>query len=109
MPQRRYLHPLRTQRNAHPVAVCERLRQRAFDARLRFEPDSAPALERGFELAFEAIVFADEPRDEGIPGLLVNAFRRAELLDLATMKYRDPIGHRQRLALIVRHVDHGDA
>jgi len=36
---------------------------------------------------------------------LVNLARRADLLDPAGAHDRDPIGHRQRLFLVVRDVD----
>ncbi len=60
---------------------------------------------RRLDDAVEPVVLADEARDERVGGRLVDALRRVELLDPAAMKHGDPIGHRQRLGLVVRHVD----
>ena len=40
--------------------------------------------------------------------MLVDVPRRAELLDLAAGHHGKPVGHRQRLLLVVRDVDEGD-
>ena len=40
---------------------------------------------------------------------LVQLLRRAQLLDLAAVHDRDPVAHRERLLLVVGHVDEGDA
>src|SRR5690606_12002248 len=61
------------------------------------------------QLAGQSVVLTDEVRDEGIARLLVEVARRGYLLDLALMEYRHPVGHGQRLALVVGHVDHGHA
>ena len=37
--------------------------------------------------------------------LLVNLARRADLLDLSVIHHRDAVGQRQRLLLVVRHVE----
>src|SRR5262245_2425327 len=50
----------------------------------------------------------DEPRDELALGMLVDVGRRPDLLDPALVEDRDPVGHRQRLLLVVRHVDERD-
>ena len=44
-----------------------------------------------------------------VAGRVVELARRGELLDPALVEHRDAIGHRQRLALVVRHVDERDA
>src|SRR5438045_5717081 len=49
--------------------------------------------------------FADEVCNEPRSWVLVEIGRRAELLDAAIIEYRDPVAHRQRFFLIVRHVD----
>ena len=48
---------------------------------------------------------ADELRDEEIAGPVVELERRADLLDAAVVHHHDPVGHRHRLDLVVRHVD----
>ena len=52
---------------------------------------------------------ADEARDERGARARVQLARRGELLDLPGVEHRDPVGHRQRFALVVRHVYEGDA
>ncbi len=52
---------------------------------------------------------ADEPGDEGRRRPLVDALGLVDLLDLAAVHHRDPVRHRQRLLLVVRHVDERDA
>ena len=42
-------------------------------------------------------------------GPFVEVLGRGELLDAAVVEDRDPVGHGQRLGLVVGHVDHGDA
>ena len=51
---------------------------------------------------------AQEVRDEGGRRLLVHRARRPELLDPPAVHHRHPVGHRQRLLLVVRHVDERD-
>ena len=52
---------------------------------------------------------ADEAGDEAVGRHLVHARHGVDLLDLAVVEHRDAIRHRQRLALVVRHVDEGHA
>ena len=52
---------------------------------------------------------ADEARDELARGPLVHVGRRTELLDVALVHHRDPVAHRERFLLVVRHVDERDA
>ena len=49
---------------------------------------------------------ADEVTDEGVPGLLEQLDRRADLHDLAQIHDHHPIRDRQRLGLVVGDVDH---
>ena len=51
---------------------------------------------------------AEEVRDERRLRLLVHLRRRRDLLDVPVGHDRDPVGHRQRLFLVVRHVDERD-
>ncbi len=53
----------------------------------------------------ERVERADEVGDEGGRRMLVDLARRADLLDPAAVHDRDPVGHRERLVLVVRHVD----
>ena len=43
-----------------------------------------------------------------VAGRVVDLLRRRQLLDPATVHDRDAVGHRERLLLVVRHVDEGD-
>ena len=55
--------------------------------------------------AGQHVVLADEPGDEGIARLAVERVRRTLLHHPAIMEHRDAVGHRQRLALVVRDID----
>ncbi len=55
--------------------------------------------------ALEQVRRADEPRDEGRRRVLVHLRRRADLLDPPLVEDGDAVAHRQRLFLVVRHVD----
>ena len=52
---------------------------------------------------------AEEVGDEGRLRMLVDVTRRAELLHPAARHHGEPVGHRQRLLLVVRHVEERDA
>ena len=45
----------------------------------------------------------------GVAGPAVELLRRADLLEAPAAHHRDAVGDRQRLLLVVRHVDRGDA
>ena len=51
---------------------------------------------------------ADEARDERVGRTLVELDGRRILLDPAAIEQHDAVGHRHRLDLVVRHVDHRD-
>ena len=51
---------------------------------------------------------ADEAGDEGGRRALVDGLGIGDLLDPAAVHDRDPVGHRQRLLLVVGDVDEGD-
>ena len=53
----------------------------------------------------ERVQRADEVGDERRRRMVVDLARGPELLDLATVHHRDPVAHRERLLLVVRHVD----
>ena len=52
---------------------------------------------------------ADEVGDEHRGRRVIDLLRRADLLHPAVVHHRDPVGHRQRLFLVVGHVDERDA
>src|SRR5262249_18701188 len=51
---------------------------------------------------------ADEAGDERVVGPLVDGLRRTDLLDPALVEDGEPVAHRQRLLLVVCHVDERD-
>src|SRR5262249_61020614 len=55
----------------------------------------------------EQVGRADEARYEARLGVLIDLTRRAEMLDRAVVHDRDPVRHRERFALVVRHVHEG--
>jgi hypothetical protein len=57
----------------------------------------------------EKVRGADEASHERRARALVHLRRRADLLDAAAVDDRDPVAHGQRLLLVVRHEDEGDA
>lgn len=54
------------------------------------------------------IGLTDEAGDEHRCGPVVNLCGRADLVDVACVHHRDPVAHRQRLLLVVGHVDERD-
>ena len=59
--------------------------------------------------AVEKIGRAEEGGDERRRRPAVQLLRRADLLEAPAAHHRDPVRDRQRLLLVVRHVDRGDA
>ena len=59
--------------------------------------------------ARQKIRFADERGDKAIARSVVQILRGADLRDQSFVHHRDPVRHRQRLLLIVRDIDEGDA
>ena len=68
--------------------------------------DAEPALR---QRRLEHVGAADEIGDEARARPLVNCLGVADLLDSALVEHGDAVGHRQRLALVVRHEGEGDA
>ena len=66
------------------------------------------AVDRGHR-AVDQIVDADEVGDEAVRGPLVQRLGRPDLEYLPCVEDRDAVRQRQRLFLVVRHVDRGDA
>jgi len=61
------------------------------------------------QFAFDDVRAADEARDERGARAHIQVTRRIELLHAPVAENGDPVGHAERLALIVGHVDKGDA
>ena len=57
----------------------------------------------------EQVALADEVGDEARARKAVDLRRLVELLDAAVVHHRDPMRQRERLGLVVRHVDERDA
>src|SRR5437016_6340888 len=72
------------------------------DHRLRAERRDAEALVAAREPRGHDVGLADEARDEAAGGLAVELGRRADLRDARLVHDDDRVGHRQRLALVVR-------
>ena len=53
--------------------------------------------------------FADEVRDEGVDGFVINVLGGADLLDEAALHDDDAVGHGQGFFLVVGDVEEGDA
>src|SRR4030095_1628264 len=110
MPDVADLHPLRPQRYGDRATAWHRFDERTIDPRIADgNADRAATVLHRLQPSLEAVVFADETRDEGVLRVLVHLFRGVELLDPAPMKYGDPIGHRERLGLVMGDVDHRHA
>ena len=60
-------------------------------------------------LPSQNVVVTDEARDELARGFFVQGFRRSDLLDVPSVKYRDARRHRHRLLLIMGDVNDGHA
>ena len=86
--------------------VADRERGRLQSRRQR---DQASSAADTFGNAVQRVVFADEARDERRRRLVVETVRRSDLSDVPAFEYRHAIRHRQRFALVVRHIDDGDA
>ena len=69
----------------------------------RFEHHAVTALFANRQVDHVAI--AHEPRDVQVRRLRVNLLRARDLLDDAVLHHDDAVGERERLVLIVRHVD----
>ena len=65
--------------------------------------------ELGSQLALDDVGGADEAGDKRCLRSGVELTGRVELLDPPLVEHRHPIRHRQRFALIVGHIDEGDA
>ena len=57
----------------------------------------------------EEIHHADEVRDEAVGRALVDFVRRVALEEPSVLQHGHAVGHDQRLLLVVRHDDEGDA
>ncbi len=90
----------------HRARAMERLLAHAGKRDVRAcDLDPVPVLALDVEL--EHVAIAHEARDVQIGGLGIDLRRGADLLHQAVLHHHDPIGQRQRLVLVVRHVDGG--
>ena len=77
--------------------------------RQRAEPHRGHAVVDRLDLAVEDVGLADEIGHEGVGRRVVELARRAVLGDDGIVHDDDAVGHRQRLFLIVRDIDDGQA
>ena len=75
----------------------------------RRQRDQAATVADAFGNSVQRIVFTDETRDERGRRLVVQSVRRSDLNNGPMIEYRHAIGHCQRFALVVGHIDDGDA
>src|SRR5436190_30362 len=80
----------------------------AASAAVRGDPDFLQPHGEGVTQPVQHVRGADEAGDGGVLGPLVDRRRRADLLDLALVGDGEPVTHRQRLLLVVGHVDERD-
>ena len=86
------------------AALAQRHRRPAVEPharrRCRWPPPTSPGIR--FETPMK-------PATNWVRRALVDLLGRGDLLDDALVHHRDPVGHRQRLLLVVRHVEERDA
>src|SRR5208282_2738048 len=75
----------------------------------RQEPDLLRAYCHMPAVALDHVRDSDEPGHEIGPRPLVDLQWRADLVNLAVAEHRDPVTHRERLFLVMCHVDERDA
>src|ERR1700712_4621141 len=103
------IHPLRANRQGYRAAGRADVDRQCLDFFATGQRDQATIAGLTEQGAVDAVVLADEVGDEGILRLFIQRAWRRDLLDFALMENRDAVGHRQRLTLVVGHVDHGHA
>src|SRR6185369_11370640 len=79
------------------------------DRQALVDPQDGIASSIADHLAAKQVGVTDEIGDEARAWPVVNIGRCADLLDLAGIHYRDPVGHRERFLLVVGDEDHGQA
>ena len=75
------------------------------DGQVRTEPDASI----GADLALQEVRHAHEARHEQGAGPVVDLLGRADLCDASPIEDRDPVRHREPLALVMGHEDEGQA
>src|SRR5882757_9522473 len=79
------------------------------DRQLPIDPQDRPGAFVADHLAAEQVGVTDEIGDEARAWPVVNVGGGADLLDLAGIHHRDPVGHRQRFFLVMGDEHHGHA
>src|SRR3954464_4197944 len=72
------------------------------------EPNAESGRLLALDRAGQQVRLSDEPRGEQALRPQIDLLRCTEVLDLAEVHHGDPVRHRERLALVVRHVDEAD-
>ena len=96
----------RRRRRSCPASTCIAVRARSAVVE---DPDLLGPDREAAPVALEHVRDADEAGDELGRRALVDLGGRADLLDLALVEHGEAVAHRQRLLLVVRHVDERDA
>src|SRR2546428_1860340 len=98
-------HVLGARRDRHPGPIDDAIgvHRHAYDADL---PQRAAVYE--MQRPVQQIARADEVGNEGRGRLVVDIEGIADLLEDASIHHRDPIGHGERLLLVVRDIDSRD-
>ena len=100
---------LRPDRHRDRGGIVDALRDDALDLPSAQDLHLPAPVGRSDEAAAEQVGGADEAGDEGIGRAEIDVLRRADLPDAALVDDRDPVGQRERLRLVVGHVDGRDA
>src|SRR5262249_15233567 len=73
------------------------------------EPALAAEPARRLDAALEEVAAPDEICDEAVPRVIIEFALRPDLLDAAFIHDDEAVRHRERLLLVVRHHDGGEA
>src|SRR5262245_43508968 len=106
---RRHAHVLGPHRDFDRVARRDAIGDPQRERPAAVELDLAPAARDGGNPARQEAHLAHEVGDDAVRGPRVDLARRAVLLQPAAIDDRDLVRERQRLALVVRDIDEGDA
>ena len=102
-------HPLGPDRHQGLLALAGHVQRGCVNQLARGQPHQGAPAGNVFDRAGQLVVLADEAGDEAVLGTFVQVRRRGKLLDAPVIEHRNAVAHRQRLALIMGDIDHGDA